>query len=143
MGSKPRITVNGFKTAAHGTERVLGTLESAVMELLWREPGLTVREVQGRLERDRAAALTTVLTTLDRMYRKGYMLREKEGKAFVYSPRYPRREFERRLIREVLGALLGDFKAGTLTEFVDILGNDKEALDQLVTLAREKRLTRG
>lgn len=48
MRTERLVTVNGFKTAARGAERVLGTLEAEVMELLWREPRLTVREVQAR-----------------------------------------------------------------------------------------------
>lgn len=66
------------------------------MEVLWRESDLTVNQVEERLLRRREIAHTTVLTTLDRMHRKGELTREKQGKAFVYAPRYNREEFERR-----------------------------------------------
>lgn len=44
---------------------------------------------------------------MDRLYRKGYLNREKQAKAFVYSPRHTRNEFERTMAQEVLGALIG------------------------------------
>ena len=56
--------------------RVLGDLEQRVMEVLWEAAGpLAVREVQGRLGRGRLA-YTTVMTTLDRLYKKRLLARE-------------------------------------------------------------------
>ena len=105
MRIRPKITLRGFKPNARGAGHVLGELETAVMELLWREARLTVNQVEERLQQRRQIAHTTVLTTLDRMHRKGYLTREKKGKAFVYAPRYTREEFVRGLAQEVLGAM--------------------------------------
>ena|SRR5215207_3420247 len=138
MKVRPKFTVNRFRTDARGTERVLGKLESAVIELLWREPGLTVREVQFKLKRHRDFALTTVLTTLDRLHRKGYLSRVTEGKAFVYSPRYSRPEFDRLVLREVLSALMDEFKGAALSEFVDLVADDEEALERLLALGMRR-----
>jgi predicted transcriptional regulator len=73
------------------------------------------------------------------MYRKGYLVRDKQAKAFVYSPRYSREEFERTMAQEVLGALLGHSTETALSTFVDLIGNDPGALDQLEAKIREKR----
>jgi predicted transcriptional regulator len=135
----PKITLRGFKPGARGAGRVLGELETAVMELLWRTPGQTVNEVEGRLRHRREIAHTTVLTTLDRMHAKGYLTREKQGKAFVYAPHYTREEFERGVAEEVLGALLGQFTEPALSAFVDLVSEDSEALDHLEEMIREKR----
>ena len=134
-----KITLRSFKPGSRGAGHVLGELESAVMELLWREPGQTVNRVEERLHYPRELAHTTVLTTLDRLHRKGYLLREKQGKAFVYAPRYSREEFERGVAREVLGAMLGQFTEPALSAFVDLVGEDAEAFDRLETMIREKR----
>ena len=139
MRIRPKITLRGFKPGARGAGRVLGELETAVMELLWREPELTVCQVEERLQQRRQIAHTTVLTTLDRMHRKGYLTREKQGKAFVYAPRYSREEFERGLTQEVLGALLGQFTQPALSTFVDLIAADESRLDELEALIREKR----
>ncbi|HLE63934.1 MAG TPA: BlaI/MecI/CopY family transcriptional regulator, partial [Pyrinomonadaceae bacterium] len=66
----PKIALRGFKPGARGAGHVLGELESAVMEILWAEPEQTVNEVEEQLREKRDIAHTTVLTTLDRMYRK-------------------------------------------------------------------------
>jgi predicted transcriptional regulator len=135
----PKITLRGFKPGARGAGRVLGELETAVMELLWRTPGQTVNEVEERLRHRREIAHTTVLTTLDRMHAKGYLTREKQGKAFVYAPHYTREEFERGVAEEVLGALLGHFTEPALSAFVDLVSEDSKALDHLEEMIREKR----
>ena len=135
----PKIALRGFKPGARGAGHVLGELESAVMETLWSEAGQTVNDVEERLRDKRDIAHTTVLTTLDRMHRKGYLTREKQAKAIVYSPRYTRHEFERIMAQEVLGALIGHSAETTLSTFVDLIGNDPGALDQLEAKIREKR----
>jgi len=135
----PKITLRGFKPGARGAGHVLGELEAAVMEVLWRKPEQTVNEVEERLRDKREIAHTTVLTTLDRMHGKGYLTREKQGKAFVYAPRYTREEFERGVAQEVLGALLGQFTEPALSAFVDLVGEDADALDHLEEMIREKR----
>jgi predicted transcriptional regulator len=139
----PRIALRGFKPGARGTAHVLGELESAVMETLWVESQQTVNEVEERLRNKREIAHTTVLTTLDRMHRKGYLTREKQAKAFVYAPRYTRDEFERMLAQEVLGALIGHFTEPALSTFVDLVSDEPGALDQLEEKIRAKRRERS
>jgi predicted transcriptional regulator len=139
----PRIALRGFKPGARGTAHVLGELESAVMETLWAQSQQTVNEVEERLRNKREIAHTTVLTTLDRMHRKGYLTREKQAKAFVYAPRYTRDEFERMLAQEVLGALIGHFTEPALSTFVDLVSDEPGALDQLEEKIRAKRRERS
>lgn len=139
----PRIALRGFKPGARGTAHVLGELESAVMETLWAQSQQTVNAVEERLRNKREIAHTTVLTTLDRMYRKGYLTREKQAKAFVYAPRYTRDEFERMLAQEVLGALIGHFTEPALSTFVDLVSDEPGALDQLEEKIRAKRRERS
>lgn len=139
----PKIALRGFKPGARGAGHVLGELESAVMEVLWIEPAQTVNGVEERLKDNREIAHTTVLTTLDRLYQKGYLTREKEAKAFVYSPRYTREEFERTMAQEVLGALIGHSAETALSTFVDLISNDPGGLEQLEQKIREKRRQRA
>jgi len=113
------------------------------MEILWADSGQTVNEVEEQLRTKRDIAHTTVLTTLDRMYRKGYLLREKQAKAYVYSPRYTREQFGRTMAQEVLGALIGHSAETALSTFVDLISNDPDGLDQLEAKIREKRRQRS
>jgi predicted transcriptional regulator len=137
-----RIALRAFKPGAPGMGAVLGELETTVMEVLWTEPGQTVTEVEQRLLRSRPIAHTTVLTTLDRLHRKGYLTRKKQGRAFVYTPRFRRDEFERGMAEQVLGALLGHFSVPALSAFVDLVSEDATALERLEAMIREKRRER-
>lgn len=137
-----RIALRGFKPGAKGVGSVLGELETAVMEVVWSNPSRSVSEVEEELRRRRPIAHTTVLTTLDRLHRKGYLTRERKGKAFLYAPRFTREEFERAMAEEVLGALLGQFNVPALSAFVDLVASDEAALDRLEDIIRAKRRAR-
>jgi predicted transcriptional regulator len=72
-----------------GGGSALGPLEAEVMAVLWQADGpVSVREVAGRLNAGRAAPLayTTVMTVLSRLAGKGILVREQQGRGFVYSP---------------------------------------------------------
>ena len=132
--------MKGFSPGKRGAAaQVLGELQTAVMEILWRQSPLAVTDVEQKLQKSREIAHTTVLTTLDRMHQKGFLVREKQGKAFVYSPRYSKEEFERGVAQEVLSALLSQFAEPALSAFVELVGEDGEKLDQLEDLIRHKR----
>lgn len=83
----------------------LGPLEVTVMEILWTHGENNVRDVVDRL--GRPLAYTTVMTTLDRLYKKGLLARRKSERAFFYSPVLTRTEWEHKRT--------GDFVAGFLS----------------------------
>src|SRR6185436_11554934 len=83
----------------------LGPLEVTVMNILWDCGECNVHDVVPRLQRP--LAYTTVMTTLDRLYKKGLLNRRKSERAFLYSPRWNRIEWDRQRA--------GDFVAGFLT----------------------------
>lgn len=119
----------------------LGSLEFELMELLWSRNQCSVREAMAQLARP--LAYTTVMTTLDRLYKKGLLERRKSQRAFVYSPRLSRREWDRRRAR----ALVGDFLSGPypsrdllLSCLLDAVGShDPGLLDELEKKIRLRR----
>lgn len=119
----------------------LGYLEMQVMELVWARGDGNVHDVMGRLERP--LAYTTVMTTLDRLYKKGFLERRKQERAFVYSPRISRAEWERKRAGElVAGFLASPATPGELLVscFVEAVGDKNEALlDELERTIRKKR----
>jgi predicted transcriptional regulator len=119
----------------------LGHLETQVMELVWARGAGNVHDVMRGLER--ALAYTTVMTTLDRLYKKGLLDRRKEERAFVYSPRISRAEWERKRAGElVAGFLASPATPGELLVscFVEAVGERNEALlDELERTIRKKR----
>ncbi len=81
----------------------LGELESATMQVLWHgEEPMTVRQVLAALEGERPLAYTTVLTVLDNLHTKQMVLRERQGRAYLYRPAMSRSEFGAAMIRDVL-----------------------------------------
>ena len=72
------------------------------MQILWDRGESNVRDVTGRL--DRPLAYTTVMTTLDRLFKKGLLARRKEDRAFVYSPKYSRGEWDQKRTGELIAA---------------------------------------
>lgn len=100
--------------------RSLGDLEAVVMDHLWSaDDGLTVREVLKRLDREPPLAYTTVLTVMDNLHRKGFLTRQKEGRAYRYLPTKGRAEHTADLMHELLSGS-GD-RSVTLLKFLDTM----------------------
>lgn len=86
------------------------------MDRLWtRAEAATVREVLGELRRE--LAYTTVMTVMDKLHRKGWLSRRRDGRAYRYRPTSSREEYCARLMRHALDGS-GD-NAGTLQRFVE------------------------
>lgn len=124
-------------------ETAFGILERDVMRVLWAEPDLAVRDVQTRLSRD--SAYTTVMTTLDRLYKKGILSRRQIGRAFLYSAAMTRAQLQARIAGGVLSGLLQGRDGATapvLSNFVESVGEQDggaELLRELEELVRQKR----
>lgn len=118
--------------------RPLGYLEQAVMDVLWRQAPASVHDVTGALA-DRDLAYTTVMTTLDRLFRKGLLGRSKRGHAYHYHPALSREEFERRLVTSMLGGLPAASRDALLAGFLDFAGDDADTLDALERLIAERK----
>jgi predicted transcriptional regulator len=122
-----------------GLEAMFGSLELRVLEALWRRPnGGSVREIQGEFP---TAAYTTLMTTMDRLHRKGVLDREKIGRAFVYRPRYSREDLETGAAAQAVGTLLGRGNAQPILSWlVDTVSeHDARLLDELERLVQAKR----
>lgn len=112
------------------------------MEILWEDAPLSVRDVKRRLGRSKLA-YTTIMTTLDRLYRKGLLARTKNGLAFVYQPAIDRAEYQRRVVQAALTPLLEHGAGPVLAAFVDVAaGTDAENLDRLEQLIAARRRQR-
>ncbi len=70
----------------------LSPLELDIMKSLWRRGSAPVKDVRDDLRPRRPLAYTTVMTVLDRMFKKGIVERTKQSRAHVYSPRFSESE---------------------------------------------------
>jgi predicted transcriptional regulator len=117
----------------------LGPLEQELLEALWRRKTATVRELLDA--GDATLAYTTIMTTLDRLYKKELLDRVPEGRAFRYSPRHTKEEMERvtasEAIRQLLSSGSNSLPLSYLVEAVS--EHDVRLLDELQTLLEQKR----
>jgi predicted transcriptional regulator len=118
----------------------LGDLEAAVMEHVWASGPCDVKAVHRTLGARRRITLNTVQSTMERLFRKGLLAREKVSHAYVYSPRHTREELGARVVEEVVSRLLDGEAVPVLAAFVDLAArSDAENLDRLERLIAEKR----
>ena len=123
-----------------GIRAPLGELELSVMRHVWAcgDCGCLAQEVLKSLEAERVLALTTILTTLDRLHDKGILVREKEGKAYRYRAAVSEDALQKRIVAGVLGDLLAQFPNAVAAYFTEPDTSDtstpakeKETLDAL------------
>lgn len=108
--------------------RGFGELEAVIMDRVWdRDPGTstTVREVFDQLTSERDIAYTTVMSTMDNLHNKGWLARERDGKAYRYWATLSREEHSARLMREALDG--GGRSELVLSHFVDQIGPEESA----------------
>lgn len=100
---------------------------------------MAVREVQRRIGRTKPA-YTTVMTTLDRLFKKGMLSRKKHGNAFVYQPAMDHDEYQRRVVIATMRPLLELAAHPVLSAFVEVAaGLDLRHLVELERLIDARR----
>jgi len=119
----------------------LGHLEFELMEILWSRGESNVRDVARDL--GRPLAYTTVMTTLDRLYKKGLLDRRMESRAYLYCARMTRQEWERERAESIVAAFLAGPQPSRdllLSSFLEAVGqHDAQLLDELERKIRSKR----
>ncbi len=119
----------------------LGPLEERLLETLWAHGSpVTVRELVDQDCND--LAYTTVMTTLDRLFKKSLLSRKADGRAFRYAPRFTRDEMHQQVLTETLCQALDASPASSLplSYLVETLSErDTQLLDELEQLVEAKR----
>src|SRR5262245_26202347 len=131
----------GFKSSGEILENGLGALEREVMAIAWTRDELSVRDACDVL--GASVAYTTVMTTMDRLYKKRLLSRRKGGRAFIYRAAASRDELEGAVAAELVESLIrrdGGEPLPILSSLVDAVSErDRALLDELERLIREKR----
>jgi predicted transcriptional regulator len=137
---QPEFIVNQLSRLL-GTSAIahLGPLEQQLMYALWLRGDGTVRELieEGGI----SLAYTTVMTTLDRLYKKKLLDRVAEGRAFRYAPRFSEEQLNRAAAGEAIRQLLGETRSAMpLSYLVEAVSeHDAELLDELQKIVERKR----
>lgn len=119
----------------------LGQREREVLSVLWAQGSGNVQQVADRLST--TLAYTTVMTTLDRLFKKGLLQREKRNRAFIYYPNLTAQEIEAQRALSLVSRFFSDscersdILLSCLIEAVDHY--DIGMLDQLESKIRSAR----
>jgi predicted transcriptional regulator len=119
-----------------------GELEAAIMDVVWAAGApVRVREVSEQLNRDRPLAFNTVQTVMENLYRKGWLERRKDGRAYWYTAERSRDDYAAGLVAEALTAAADP--AATLVRLVGELEPGEAArLRAALDAAVERELPR-
>jgi len=118
----------------------LGELEKQVLKYFWEIDVADAKQVFAYFKQSRGGTLNTIQSTLDRLFKKGLLIRNKEGHAFQYRSAKPRKAFISELIKDVTHDFtLGD-EDSILSTFVSLSTElNEEQLDRLEKLIQDYR----
>ncbi len=104
--------------------KILGELESEIMEIVWANEPVSVRFVLVELEKKRKIAYTTVMTVMARLHEKKILNRkmDKSG-AFVYTPTNDKKSFLASASEKIIKNFLKEYGDVAVAQFVDIIGS--------------------
>ena len=115
----------------------IGRAEMDILHYVTEHHPVTVREVADHVAETKGHVRTTVLNIMERLRKKGYLTRRKADGFFQYSPRVPKTELLRNLVRDFVSKALG----GSVSPFVAYLADEatmsKEEIAQLRKIVRE------
>lgn len=91
------------------------------MSLIWSKGGSTVSKIHSQLNKKREIAYTTVMTIMTRLCNKGFLTRQRLGRAFVYSPQKSRKQTAKNIVSAVFDKLVNQFGEEAVVAFSEEL----------------------
>jgi len=104
----------------------LGSTEIEILRYLGDRPAQSVGEVADHFAQTTGQARTTILTIMERLRKKGYLTRKQVKGVYQYSPKVPKHDFLRGLVRSFVDTTLG----GSVSPFVAYLSESGPVSDQ-------------
>jgi predicted transcriptional regulator len=117
----------------------LGSLQQAVMEVVWRKGEASVQQVLDAMPNDPKPAYTTVLSVLQKLEKAGWVHHRKEGRSYVYLPRRSRAQAGSESLRRFLD---GVFRGDPTLLFESLISDDRideQTLGELHAMIDERR----
>lgn len=114
----------------------LGPLEAEILDIVWQFGCATVKDIHDRIlaDPDRELAYTSVTTVLNRLTKKGWLVCDKEGRAFYYRPTVTKQQAQAIEAQEHLHRFLAVGSPEIVAAFADNF--DRASVDQLKEIAR-------
>lgn len=139
-----RQLINAFKPHGEGLEKLFGSLESSILELLWQQNEASARDIfEGLRDQGQRLSYGAVKTVLDRLVKKQVLDREMTANQYLYRPRLRRDEFVSRAVGEIVSSLLASFSEPVYAQFLGQMSADPDQLAHLTKLINEAEARGG
>jgi len=117
--------------------------ELEVLKVLWDRGPSTVRDVMEVLNADRPRAYTSVMSLMNVMADKGLLVREPQGRAFVYRPKFEQKRTRGRMVGDLLGRVFDGSAHELVAHLLDQSKPTAEELDEIQRTIAEYQQERG
>jgi len=131
------MRIRKFKMHESGLNRFFGPLEAKIMDILWNNDEMTIKEVQHILEKEKAMSFNTVMTVMNRLVEKGILQKRTEGRSSMYKPIQSRIVFLDTQSKEMTNELMDEFGNVVVSHMLDAL---EDVDDELVAKLEMKIL---
>lgn len=122
-----------------GPAKVLGNLESKIMELLWTKGEATVREVCENLAKKKLISFNTVMTVMNRLTSKQLLQKQHRDSVYWYQPRMSKEKFCQKISENIFRELLHDPQFFGLAGFLSAIDSlDAETLKKIKDVLKQK-----
>ncbi|MBB3112240.1 putative transcriptional regulator [Paenibacillus phyllosphaerae] len=122
------MKIPNFKTNESGLNRFFGPLESKIMNILWEGDEMPIRDVQHRLEREKAMSFNTVMTVMNRLVDKGVLQKRVEGRTSYFRPVQSKDRFLETQSKELTNELMEEFGPLVVSHMLDAIDEADEDL---------------
>ncbi len=121
----------------------LGELEKLVLNFFWEVETADAKEVYAQFKQQRGGTLNTIQSTLDRLFKKGLLDREKESYAFRYKAAKKRKQFIGELVKDVTKDFTDENEDSLFTAFASLSDEFSEdhikQLEKLIQDYKQKK----
>ena len=122
------MRIRKFKLNESGLNRFFGPLEAKIMDVLWNDIEMTIKDVQQVLESEKSTNFNTVMTVMNRLVDKEILQKRTEGRSFLYKPVLSREEFLTTQSKEMTNELMDEFGSVVVSHMLDALEDVDDAL---------------
>ncbi|KGR75734.1 BlaI/MecI/CopY family transcriptional regulator [Ureibacillus sinduriensis] len=122
------MKIRKFNIQESGLNRFFGPLESKIMDILWCQEDMTIKEVQAILEKEKPTNFNTVMTVMNRLVEKEILQKKLIGRSSYYKPVQSREEFINTQSKEMTHELMDEFGSVVVSHMLDALEEVDDAL---------------
>ena len=129
------MKIQKFNRNESGLNRFFGPLEAKILDILWNDVEMTIKDVQQMLDKEKVTNFNTVMTVMNRLVEKGILQKRVEGRSSLFKPVQTREEFLNAQSKEMTNELIDEFGNVVVSHMLDAL---EDVDDDLVAKLEQK-----